>query len=267
MALLLLALPTAAFAGENTLADFGYYYAMEMPPDTIGREAMSSSVVAAATGGAAVGVLTTLCTQPGEPNSTITVSYTDVAGGSKASDYIGLWCPTGSNATYVSRSALASCQNGGGGGTPPCSHNGSVSFSPAMLAVAGRMQRRIGGCEFRYCRNNDSLCGPAKPANFVARSGSVAVGSCCPPPPAVASLPPVVAAHSTTTFVDTSSFPGPGPFPGQLQSAAALAAANISVVISGLDSIFLDPANTTMLDKNWQQQWSKYWATISPHAR
>ena len=101
----------------------------------------------------------------------------------------------------------------------------------------------------------------------MAVSGPVAVGSCCPPPPPVASLPPVVAAHSTTTFVDTSSFPGPGPFPGQAQPAAALAAANISVVISGLDRLFLDPTNGTLLDKNWQQQWGRYWATVSPHAR
>ena len=209
--------------------------------------------------GGGVGALSTVCTAHGLPNSSITVSYTGVTG-SKPNDYIGLWCPSGSNATYVSRSRLE-CEGGG-----VCTPNGVVSFSPTMLAVAGRMQHSIGACEFRYCRDDDALCGPANPANFAAVSSPVAVGSCCPPPPVVASLPPIVAAHTTTTFVDTSSFPGLGPFPGQPKPATVLAAANISVVVSGLGGLFLDPDNGTLLRKDWQQQWDKYWASASPYA-
>lgn len=264
MALFLLAaLHTAVPSGANTLTDFGYYYAMEPASmavlhrevSTGSSRGSSASLPAvqqdqAAAAKVPVGVLTTLCTQPGAPNSTITVSYTGVVDG-KADDYIGLWCPCGSNATYVSYSWL-SCKKGGA-----CPPAGSVCFSSAMLAVAGRMQHSIGACEFRYCRNNDDRCGPAQPANFVADSGPVAVGSCCPPPPAVAQLPPAVAAHSTTTFVDPSSFPA---------AAAALAAANISVVISGLDSLFLDPKNNTLLAKDWPKKWHTYWDTISPHS-
>lgn len=269
---------------ENSLRDFGYYYAMETPsfdtategttgqvqqmvggkedanlaPSGLTMVRLSLSAPPSSTMRGGVGKLSTVCSAHGNSNSSITISYT--VPDSMPNDYIGLWCPSSSNATYVSRSGLE-CEGGGA-----CKPNGVVSFSPAMLAVAGRMQHSIGACEFRYCRDNDTLCGPAKPANFAAVSRPVAVGSCCPPPPAVASLPPIVLAHSTTTFVDTSSFPGPGPFPGQPKPATVLEAANISVVVSGLGGLFLDPNNSTLLRKDWQQQWGRYWDSASPYA-
>ena len=53
---------------------------------------------------------------------------------------------------------------------------------------------------------------------------------------------------------------------GQLKPATTLAAANISVVISGLGALFLDPDNGTLLAKNWQRQWDQYWASASAYA-
>ena len=123
-----MALLPAAMAGGNTLADFGYYFAMEVPPSTglagtgahrggarqaldlamaaaaapahrgeasttgmerSGRLLDPAIAAAAAAAPAAAATLSALCTRPGSPSSTITVSYTGVAG-STASDYIGL---------------------------------------------------------------------------------------------------------------------------------------------------------------------------------
>jgi hypothetical protein len=69
-------------------------------------------------------------------------------------------------------------------------------------------------------------------------------------------VPAVTLGHTTTTFADPASFP---------EGVAALAAANISVVIA-CSGLFIDPANQTALVKNWAQKWQAYWALVEPHA-
>eukprot|EP01051_Picozoa_sp_SAG22_P018440 SAG22_NODE_3105_length_1938_cov_1.647635_1_plen_535_part_10 len=121
-----------------------------------------------------VGALTvdhaTFC-KSGSTNSTVTVSYKGIAN-SKNNDYIGLWCPSNSKAEYVAYEWLG-CKNGG-----KCSPDGSVVFSTSLAHAPAKET-----CEFRYCRDDDDFCGPAKPANFAAQSCPVAVGTGCPPPP------------------------------------------------------------------------------------
>ena len=61
-----------------------------------------------------------------------------------------------------------------------CSPNGSVTFDMEMLAAAGVPPNVA--CEFRYCRDDDDYCGPAKPANLAARSQTVSCGAVGRPP-------------------------------------------------------------------------------------
>ena len=111
----LLLLSTAAAAGGNTLTDFGYYYAMEMSPNGLGVGWPAALTLPVRTLPqslpAGVRTLSTLCSQHGEPNSTITVSYTGLAG-SGANDYIGLWCP-GTAMVVLLRSHLYLIYHGG----------------------------------------------------------------------------------------------------------------------------------------------------------
>ena len=82
--LVFLLLPATTAAGNNTLADFGYYYAMEMPTVGLG---ISARTLAHPRPPPAADVLqlSTVCTQYGEPNASITVSYNGLAG-SKPND-------------------------------------------------------------------------------------------------------------------------------------------------------------------------------------
>ena len=113
--------------------------------------------------------------------SVVTVGWTGITKPDKK-DQIALWCPHNSTGMYFGNIySWTPCKTGGA-----CTSSGAVEFGPSLLAKVPVGET----CEFRYCRNDDDYCGPAKPANFAAVSAPVeqhGFGSGCPPaPPALA---------------------------------------------------------------------------------